>query len=94
MPRLAVSFLHQISLSMDIKADSTENLIKNFVNFQEQRPDVQPRLFQCSNASGKFWVEEIFDFDQDVGIFFKMNLMKFIFLEVLTMFDLWEFLKT
>lgn len=31
----------------------------------EQRPDVLPRLFQCSNASGKFWVEEIFDFDQD-----------------------------
>ncbi|XP_066925925.1 gelsolin, cytoplasmic-like [Clytia hemisphaerica] len=31
----------------------------------EDRPEVPPRLFQCSNASGKFWVEEIFDFDQD-----------------------------
>lgn len=31
----------------------------------EDKPVFPPRLFQCSNASGRFWVEEIFDFDQD-----------------------------
>ena len=30
-------------------------------------PTHPPRLFQCSNASGKFKVEEIFDFSQDVS---------------------------
>ncbi|XP_065668513.1 advillin isoform X2 [Hydra vulgaris] len=31
----------------------------------EKKPTIPPRLFQCSNATGRFWVEEIFDFDQD-----------------------------
>lgn len=33
----------------------------------EELPTNPPRLFQCSNASGKFTVEEIFDFAQDVS---------------------------
>ena len=33
---------------------------------QEVVPTYPPRLFQCSNASGRFNVEEIFDFAQDV----------------------------
>ena len=33
----------------------------------EELPSYPPRLFQCSNASGKFNVEEIFDFAQDVS---------------------------
>jgi hypothetical protein len=32
---------------------------------EEVVPTVAPRLFQCSNASGRFTVEEIFDFAQD-----------------------------
>ena len=32
----------------------------------EELPSYPARLFQCSNASGKFTVEEIFDFAQDV----------------------------
>jgi hypothetical protein len=28
----------------------------------------EPRLFQCSNALGYFYVEEIFDFDQEVKV--------------------------
>ena len=31
----------------------------------ETKPEYQARLFQCSNASGKFKVEEVLDFDQD-----------------------------
>ena len=34
---------------------------------QEVVPTYPPRLFQCSNASGRFTVEEIFDFAQDVS---------------------------
>ena len=34
---------------------------------QEVVPTYPPRLFQCSNASGRFKVEEIFDFAQDVS---------------------------
>lgn len=30
----------------------------------EEVPDREPRLFQCSDARGYFWAEEIFDFDQ------------------------------
>lgn len=33
----------------------------------EELPSHPPRLFQCSNASGKFNVEEIFDFAQEVS---------------------------
>ena len=36
----------------------------------QELPSNPPRLFQCSNASGKFNVEEIFDFAQDVSQFF------------------------
>ena len=31
-------------------------------------PTYPPRLFQCSNATGRFVVEEIFDFAQEVRI--------------------------
>lgn len=50
----------------------------NFLFPQEQRPDIQPRLFQCSNASGKFWVEEIFDFDQDVRKYSYLKLSPYL----------------
>jgi hypothetical protein len=30
----------------------------------EDTPEADPRLFQCSDARGYFWAEEIFDFDQ------------------------------
>lgn len=30
----------------------------------EDEPERPPRLFQCSDARGYFWAEEIFDFDQ------------------------------
>jgi len=32
---------------------------------EEDAPEVPPRLFQCSDARGYFWAEEIFDFDQE-----------------------------
>lgn len=32
---------------------------------ENERPNYPPRLFQCSNASGAFQVEEIFDFSQE-----------------------------
>lgn len=35
----------------------------------QELPNHPPRLFQCSNASGKFRVEEIFDFAQDVSLY-------------------------
>ena len=34
---------------------------------EEQTQSHPPRLFQCSNASGRFNVEEIFDYTQDVS---------------------------
>ena len=34
---------------------------------EEQTPSHPPRLFQCSNASGRFAVEEIFDYSQEVS---------------------------
>lgn len=34
----------------------------------QEVPSHPPRLFQCSNASGHFNVEEIFDFAQDVSM--------------------------
>lgn len=34
---------------------------------EEQTPSYPPRLFQCSNASGRFTVEEIFDYSQEVS---------------------------
>ena len=40
-----------------------------YANVKEaQVGSVQPRLFQCSNARGYFYVEEIFDFDQEVCV--------------------------
>jgi len=33
---------------------------------EEPIPSHPPRLFQCSNASGRFNVEEIFDYSQEV----------------------------
>ena len=35
---------------------------------EEITPSYPPRLFQCSNASGRFKVEEMFDFAQDVSV--------------------------
>ena len=35
---------------------------------EEEVPSYPPRLFQCSNASGRFNVEEIFDFAQVVSV--------------------------
>lgn len=35
---------------------------------QEEKPSYPPRLFQCSNASGAFRVEEIFEFCQEVNM--------------------------
>lgn len=40
---------------------------------EEVVPTVPPRLFQCSNASGRFNVEEIFDFSQEVGIYVQCS---------------------
>eukprot|EP00051_Salpingoeca_urceolata_P026376 m.477069 g.477069 ORF g.477069 m.477069 type:complete len:836 (-) comp20747_c0_seq1:704-3211(-) len=31
----------------------------------DEDEDMEPRLFQCSNARGYFWIEEIFDYDQE-----------------------------
>lgn len=41
---------------------------KYFSYSQESEAVAQPRLFQCSNASGRFWVEGIHKYDQDVSI--------------------------
>lgn len=41
----------------------------------EELPNYPPRLFQCSNASGKFNVEEIFDFAQDVSTPLSIGLL-------------------
>ena len=39
-----------------------------YATIKESEPDFKPpRLFQCSNARGYFYVEEIFDFDQEVS---------------------------
>ena len=36
---------------------------------EEEIPTHTPRLFQCSNATGRFNVEEIFDFAQIVSLY-------------------------
>jgi len=37
-----------------------------YANIKESEPDFKaPRLFQCSNNRGYFYVEEVFDFDQE-----------------------------
>ena len=48
--------------------DNTQGMIRRFSDliFQEERPSCPPRLFQCSNASGAFKVDEIFEFSQEV----------------------------
>ena len=33
--------------------------------FQQEIPEYPPRLFLCSNATGRFEVEEIFNFTQE-----------------------------
>ncbi|KAL8612457.1 hypothetical protein ACOMHN_058585 [Nucella lapillus] len=37
-------------------------------SLENQRGDMPPRLFQCSNATGRFFVEEIVDFSQEYGM--------------------------
>ena len=39
----------------------------NYLHLQEEDHSFAPRLFQCSNASGTFRVEELQDFDQEVS---------------------------
>ena len=39
----------------------------NYFLLQEEDHSFAPRLFQCSNASGTFRVEELQDFDQEVS---------------------------
>ena len=41
---------------------------------EEQTPSHPPRLFQCSNASGRFNVEEIFDYTQDVSHYINLQI--------------------
>lgn len=51
--------------------------------FQEEKPSYPPRLFQCSNASGAFRVEEIFEFCQEViikGLFILSGIPSICFL--------------
>lgn len=41
-----------------------------YAQIKESEPDFKaPRLFECSNARGYFYVEEVFDFDQEASIF-------------------------
>ena len=35
------------------------------MDFQQEIPEYPPRLFLCSNATGRFEVEEIFNFTQE-----------------------------
>lgn len=41
----------------------------------QELPNYPPRLFQCSNASGKFNVEEIFDFAQEVSFIYSHSIV-------------------
>jgi len=50
---------------------------------EEEVPTHPPRLFQCSNASGRFYVEEIFDFSQEVSRCTSINVLISSFLNVL-----------
>ena len=45
---------------------------------EEQTPSHPPRLFQCSNASGRFFVEEIFDYSQEVDNYTNLYINMFL----------------
>ena len=49
----------------------------------QELPNYPPRLFQCSNASGRFNVEEIFDFAQDVRMNMQLHVRAVIILSLL-----------
>ncbi len=44
---------------------------------------IPPRLFHCSNASGKFRVEEVFDFTQEVSCVVALHNVEQFFVKLL-----------
>jgi len=59
---------------------------------EEPVPSHPPRLFQCSNASGRFDVEEIFDYSQEVSKIYTIRtiLMYYIYTKLLLLFAMYE----
>ena len=56
---------------------------------QEEKPSYPPRLFQCSNASGAFRVEEIFEFCQEVSMYICFSLpFRLMFIHVVLMMNI------